>query len=87
MTRCVEEKKEAARGRFKATEAHSLERRGEMAKLKYKNLQEVKAAFDSGELDRKSVFILLDNDSCTIYRGDVLVEEALDLLGIPWENA
>lgn len=63
---------------------------------KYKTLKELKAAYDSGELTKRKK-IILDNDSCTIYRGDqclfrsdgggdVLVEEALDLLGIPWES-
>lgn len=65
---------------------------------KYKSLKELKEAFDSDELDREAFLITLDNDSCTMYMGDtcffrcdgggdVLVEEALDLLGIPWQNA
>lgn len=72
--------------------------------MKYKTLAELKAAYDSGELDRNS-FIMLDNDSTSVYRRDadgewldsgpvfdggnpeVLLEEALTLLGIPWEPA
>lgn len=61
--------------------------------MKYKNLKELKAAYDSGELSRDNV-ITLDNDSSYVYVDDEKVydgpgyelrEEALDLLGIPTE--
>ena len=73
-----------------------------MADYKYKSLAQLKAAYDSGELARED-FLMLDNDCTTVYRdrGDDgaqeqvfdggfpsrLLEEALTMLGIPWENA
>lgn len=69
---------------------------------KYATLAKLKAAFERGELT-KADFVMLDNDSCHAYRDDgeggrgdylfggkgprELLEEALTLLGIPWENA
>jgi len=72
-------------------------------KPKYATLAELRAAYESGELDGKESPLVLDNDSSHVYvRGedesgvdDVCVyrgegyeirEEALDLLGIPWEH-
>lgn len=62
----------------------------------YKTLTEVVAAFKSGELgETTESFAWLDNDDVSIYKGDEkvyqthpyqLLEDALDLLGIPWEH-
>lgn len=62
--------------------------------MKYKTLAALKAAYDSGELD-PSCPLVLDNDYCSVYTeagecvyqgpGYELREEALTLLGIPWE--
>ena len=61
---------------------------------KYKTLTELKAAYDSGELNPEESPLMLDNDSSTVYKDDECVyrgpgyeirEEALTLLGIPWE--
>lgn len=73
--------------------------------VKYKSLAELKAGFDSGEIDRSRYKLSLDNDSSTMYmqtfseqadaegwecvydgEGYNLREEALDLLGIPWDH-
>lgn len=66
-----------------------------MAKTKvYKTLAELKAAYESGELNPKRSPLMLDNDNSVVYKGDTCVyrgpgyeirEEALTLLGIPWE--
>lgn len=67
--------------------------------MKYKTLAELKAAIDAGTHSGDP--ICLDNDSTTIYSDDdgdyeeifeggtpgELLIQALDLLGIPWENA
>lgn len=62
--------------------------------LKYKTLAELKAAYESGALDPEESPLMLDNDNSTVYDGDGCVyrgpgyeirEEALTLLGIPWE--
>jgi hypothetical protein len=64
--------------------------------MKYKTLADLKAAYDSGELNPEESPLTLDNDcsfvykdSKCVYRGngpDFLVGEALTLLGIPWDN-
>jgi hypothetical protein len=63
-------------------------------KPKYKTLAELKAAYDSGELDPETSPLMLDNDCSTVYTdkecvyrgpGYEIREEALTLLGIPWE--
>lgn len=74
--------------------------------MKFKNLKQLKAAYDSGELTKKTP-LTLDNDRAFVYidnpknpEGDLikvfyideppeagLLEEALNLLGIPFENA
>jgi len=46
----------------------------DMKEPKYKSLAELKAAYESGELDGESSPLVLD-------------EEALTLLGIPWDFA
>ena len=65
--------------------------------MKYKTLADLKRAIDSGEVP-KEWRITLDNDSTTMYEeifgekifdGDTpacLLEQALDLLGIPHES-
>lgn len=62
---------------------------------KYKTLAELKAAYEKGELDRGASPLVLDNDNSTVYDDEECVyrgpgyeirEEALTLLGIPWEN-
>jgi hypothetical protein len=61
--------------------------------VKYESLAELKAAYESGELTADSPLVL-DNDCSFVYVGDEKVydgggyelrEEALTLLGIPWE--
>lgn len=61
--------------------------------MKYKSLAALKAAYESGELSR-DVPLVLDNDCSHVYVGGEKVydgggyelrEEALTLLGIPWE--
>lgn len=62
----------------------------------YKNLKELKAAYDSGELRKNEDLLWIDNDyqfvsagddEVTVYRHDGAPEdillEALELLGIP----
>lgn len=66
-----------------------------MPDLRYKTLAELKAAYDSGALTDESPLVL-DNDCSYVYANDEdvfdgdgpqgLLVEALDLLGIPWEN-
>lgn len=62
---------------------------------KYKNLVEVLAAFDTGDLNATENLMVLDNDAIVVYDGDTKVyeghpdfvlEEALNILGIPWEH-
>jgi hypothetical protein len=62
----------------------------------YKTLAALRAAYERGELDRKKSPLILDNDSSTVYVGErcvyrgpgyELIEEALTLLGIPWDSA
>lgn len=72
--------------------------------MKYETLTELKAAYESGELNRERDWLTIDNDCTPVYvrdedgeyEGDdvfdggppsVLLEAALTLLGIPWENA
>lgn len=68
-----------------------------MAK-QYISLAELRTAYISGELSQDNV-LCIDNDSSYLAGEDVqigkpgwglsprvLLEEALDLLGIPWEN-
>lgn len=65
--------------------------------MRYQSLKELKDAYESGELS-KDIPLTLDNDSASVYvnqSGDdwtevyegggpgLLLEEALDLLGIP----
>jgi hypothetical protein len=61
---------------------------------KYKTLAELKAAYENGELDPEASPLMLDNDNSTVYTDEGCVyrgpgyeirEEALTLLGIPWE--
>jgi len=67
-----------------------------MSEYKYKTLAELKAAYDSGELSRDCP-LMLDNDCSYVWddktdeqvysgEGYEIREEALDLLGIPWEG-
>ena len=62
---------------------------------KYSSLAKLVAAYASGELDRSSSPLVLDNDcaavndeSGCVYREFpvALLREALDLLNIPWEE-
>jgi hypothetical protein len=66
--------------------------------MRYKTLAEVVAAYKSGELTTEA--ITLDNDSTNLWVGDddcevefsggtpdELLEAALELLGVRWENA
>ncbi len=62
---------------------------------KYNNLAELKAAYESGELSKGNA-LTLDNDCSDVFVDgepvfngdgpDGLIREALELLGIPWEN-
>ena len=64
----------------------------------YNTLSELKAAYERGELDQNRLLII-DNDSTAVYSKGYysklfeggtpsrLLEEALTLLGIPWDNA
>lgn len=62
---------------------------------KYSSLAELKAAYDSEKLSEDSP-LYLDNDHVTVYNAASnpifeshpadLLEEALDLLGIPWSS-
>ncbi len=64
--------------------------------MKYTNLAQLKAAYDSGELSSGSPLVI-DNDCTSVYddSGSVyegggpafLLAEALDLLGIPHDRA
>ena len=67
--------------------------------MKYKTLKELKKAIDQGEIqlnpeggdcllvDADSTYFYLDDEVVfRMHRSDLL-EEALNLLGIPWENA
>jgi hypothetical protein len=68
-------------------------------KMKYENLKELKEALDKGEitLDPGSGdYLTLESDIAYLYVDDEcvfrrhpsdLIEEALDLLGIPWQNS
>lgn len=67
-----------------------------MDEPKYKTLAELKAAYETGDLNPEESPLILDNDNSTVwcddecvYRGPgyELVEEALTLLGIPWDVA
>lgn len=66
--------------------------------MKYKSLQEFVAAAESGELPDGSA-LMVDNDNCTCYGPEdenmdqellfaihpqTLLEEALNILGVPW---
>ena len=63
----------------------------------YSSLKDLQRAYASGALSQTAHRLVLDNDSSylyvgeePVYRGDgpeVLLREALDLLGIAWENA
>lgn len=63
---------------------------------KYKTLEQLQEAYANGTIDKRNKLVL-DNDNCTLYVGmdclywgggpSELIEEALDLLKIPWENA
>lgn len=66
-----------------------------MSKPRFRNLSEFLAAFDDTELDLKSCRIWLDNDSTHCYKDDELLlnldpfdllTQALDFLGINWEQ-
>jgi hypothetical protein len=66
-----------------------------MGPMPYDNLAALKVAYDSGELGREDV-LMLDNDTCFVYTDEGCVysgpdpmfalQEALTLLGIPWEQ-
>jgi len=74
-----------------------------MSEYKYKTLAELKAAYDSGELSKDNPVTLDNDSTSVYTEGDEendiggecvfsehpadLMEQALDLLGIPWENA
>lgn len=71
-----------------------MKRKVKHTKFQYKTLAELKAAYESGELDRNESPLMLDNDNSSVYAGDVCVysgpgyeirEEALTLAGIPWD--
>ena len=69
--------------------------------VKYKTLGELAAAYKSGELDKNDP-LWLDNDTASVYVSDangesvtppvftmhpgIILEQALDLLGIPHEG-
>jgi hypothetical protein len=64
--------------------------------LKYPTLASLKAAYDSGEIEREDP-LWLDNDTASVYVGeenervyecypDKILTEALDLLGIPHDH-
>lgn len=63
---------------------------------RYNSLAELYGAFQSGQLRRtKGYFLLLDNDSASMWDGqgeifemhpEELLRQALDMLGIPWET-
>jgi hypothetical protein len=72
--------------------------------MKFKNLAELKAAIDTGDVQAADVLVLIDNDCTPVYAFDhaedaigahiytgpdpeTLLGQALDLLGIPWEEA
>lgn len=67
--------------------------------MKYKTLKELKKALDKGEIQLNPEggdCLIVDGDSTYFYLDDEVVfrmhpsdllEEALSLLGIPWENA
>ncbi|RLB28208.1 MAG: hypothetical protein DRG87_09820 [Deltaproteobacteria bacterium] len=67
--------------------------------MKYKSLKELKEALDKGEIqanpangdclivDSDSIYFYLDDECVFRMHPSDLLEEALDLLGIPWENA
>lgn len=67
----------------------------------YKTLAELKAAYDSGELDKDESPLIVDNwrvyvsapygteegDWEQVFRSETLLSDLLDLVGIPWELA
>jgi len=65
---------------------------------KYKTIKELKEAIDKGEINldpERGDFLTLENDITYFYVDDEcvfrmhpseLIEEALDLLGIPWQS-
>ena len=62
--------------------------------MKYETYKELKDAYDSGELDRKTDILYLDNDDCHVYVNDECVfqgdgyrdiEELALLCGFPAE--
>lgn len=63
----------------------------------YSSLHELQQAYASGALSATAHRLILDNDHSYLYVGEepvyrgpgpeVLLREALDLLGIPWGNA
>jgi hypothetical protein len=65
----------------------------------YETLNDLVAAIKSGELqpiETDGEFMTLDNDQVTFYIGDekifdsdpeTILREALDMLGVPWEEA
>jgi len=67
--------------------------------MKYKTLMELKKAIDKGEIQlnpEEGDGLIVEGDSTYFYLDDEVVfrmhpsdflEEALSLLGIPWENA
>lgn len=67
--------------------------------MKYKTLKQLKKAIDSGEIQLNAGEgdgLIVEGDSTYFYLDDEVVfrmhpsdllEEALNLLGIPWENA
>ena len=67
--------------------------------MKYKTLKELKKALDKGKIqlnphggdclmvDADSTYFYLDDEVVFRMHPSDLLEEALNLLGIPWENA
>ena len=59
----------------------------------YKTLAALVKAYKSGKIDRTGFVFMLDNDYVTVdshacaYEADLVtvLEEALDLLGVPWD--
>jgi hypothetical protein len=65
--------------------------------VQYPTLKDLKAAFDDGTLDELTSHLTLDNDDTSVYTSSgvqvfgmhpaQVLEEALDLLEIPYDNA
>lgn len=67
--------------------------------MKYKNLEQLAAAYESGELNRDRSPLIIDSDETPVFDRDNdeevfnggtpknLLKQALDLLGIPYRQA